>query len=90
MTCKTVHVKLGRSGILEAVLNTATTWEHATWTFPDSTVTSSSSISDKGSLVLQHSTTKLETTGQFGYAVEIQKQGSSLSCTGLLFVYGEF
>ena len=84
-----MHVKQGRSGTLEVLLNSITTWDHVTWTFLDSTFSTSSSDSDTESLVLQHKTNKLDTTGQFQYSVQIQKQGSTLSCTGALLVYSK-
>ena len=38
---------------------------------------------------VRHQTDKLEISGVYRYSVEIQKQGSSVSCRGVLIVYSK-
>ena len=92
MTCKSVqYVKEGRTAKLEAVLNKATTWEEEMWEI--SGKVKSNTYKDGNEIEsreVRHQTDTLGISGVFRYSVEIQKQGSSVSCSGELIVYSKF
>ena len=92
MTCKTIqYVKEGRTAKLRAVLNKTSTWEEEILKISGKV----NSITYKGgsgiaSKEVRHQTDKLEISGVNRYSVQIQKQGSSVSCSGELIVYSKF
>ena len=89
LVCKPVYVRVGRSVELTATLNKETTWKRVTWRMENKILgTCSSSDCKKEGPLFKHRTERLTDTGVFYYTVVVANQGSTVSCSDKVVVYG--
>ena len=86
MTCKPVlHVKQGRSGVLEAVLSRTTNWNSGYWAIDH--LNQDGWTGNRSGTVVKQKTSKLEVSGVYSYFLEIEKDSFAQSCRGKILVY---